>query len=178
MDYLESLNAQQREAVECGDGPVLVVAGPGSGKTRVLSCRFAHLVLNRGAAPHQILAVTFTNKAAREMRGRIETLLASETAGGSSPRNLSLGTFHSLCARWLRRDGAAVGLPREYVIFDDDDSKRTVKQALLDLDVNIRQYAPSAVRNAISRAKNDMRTADQMPGRSPFVRIAARGYRR
>jgi DNA helicase-2/ATP-dependent DNA helicase PcrA len=178
MDYLESLNPQQREAVECGDGPVLVVAGPGSGKTRVLSCRFAHLVLSRGAPPHQILAVTFTNKAAREMRGRIETLLALETAGGSSLRNLSLGTFHSLCARWLRRDGAAVGLPREYVIFDDDDSKRTVKQALIDLDVNIRQYAPAAVRNAISRAKNDMRTADQLPGRTPFDRIAARAYRR
>ncbi len=176
MDYLDSLNPQQREAVECGEGPVLVVAGPGSGKTRVLACRFANLVLSGGVAPQQILAVTFTNKAAREMRGRIERLLASEA--GHDLRNLSLGTFHSLCARWLRRDGEVVGLPREYVIFDDDDSERAVKQALIDLDINIKQYSPSAVQNAISRAKNEMLTVDQFPSLTPFERVAAKAYRR
>jgi DNA helicase II / ATP-dependent DNA helicase PcrA len=180
-DLFDNLNEQQRAAVESGDGPVLVVAGPGSGKTRVLSYRFAYLVLRAGIAPQQILAVTFTNKAARAMRDRIELLLAAEEAraqGNYDLRNLSLGTFHSLCARWLRRDGEAVGLPREYVIFDDDDSNRAVKQALADLDVNIKQYSPSAVQNAISRAKNDMLGPDQLPESTPFERVAARAYRR
>jgi DNA helicase-2/ATP-dependent DNA helicase PcrA len=181
MDYLESLNPQQREAVECGEGPALVVAGPGSGKTRVLACRFAHLVLSGGIAPQQILAVTFTNKAAKEMRERIERLLAAAEARAAADfdlRNLSLGTFHALCARWLRRDGEAVGLPREYVIFDDDDSERAVKQALIDLDVNLKQYPPSSVQSAISRAKNEMLAPDQFPTLTPFERVAAKAYRR
>jgi DNA helicase-2/ATP-dependent DNA helicase PcrA len=181
MDYLESLNPQQREAVESGDGPALVVAGPGSGKTRVLACRFAYLVLRAGVAPHQILAVTFTNKAAREMRQRIEKLLAAEearAAGRYDLRNLSLGTFHSLCARWLRRDGEAVGLPCEYVIFDDDDSERAVRQALVDLDVNIKQYAPSAVQAAISRAKNEMLGPGDFPNQTPFERVVVKAYAR
>jgi DNA helicase-2/ATP-dependent DNA helicase PcrA len=178
MDYLDSLNPQQREAVECDAGPVLVVAGPGSGKTRVLACRFAHLVLRAGLAPQQILAVTFTNKAAREMRERIERLLAEAETPHRDLRGLSLGTFHSLCARWLRRDGEAVGLPREYVIFDDDDSQRTVKRAMLDLGLNIRQYHPPAVQNAISRAKNEMLGPGDVPNLTPFERVAAKTYRR
>jgi DNA helicase II / ATP-dependent DNA helicase PcrA len=180
-DLLANLNPQQKEAVECGEGPVLVVAGPGSGKTRVLSYRFAWLVLYGGVAPQQILAVTFTNKAARAMRERIENVLASpeaRAAGGYDLRNLSLGTFHSLCARWLRRDGEAVGLPREYVIFDDDDSQRAVKQAMADLDINIKQYSPSAVQNAISRAKNDMLGPEGFPAVTPFDRVAARTFAR
>jgi DNA helicase-2/ATP-dependent DNA helicase PcrA len=180
-DLFDNLNEQQKAAVQSGDGPVLVVAGPGSGKTRVLSYRFAWLVLRAGIAPQQILAVTFTNKAARAMRERIETLLASEEARAQARydlRNLSLGTFHSLCARWLRRDGEAVGLPREYVIFDDDDSIRAVKQALTDLDVNLKQYSPSSVQNAISRAKNEMLGPDQLPATTPFERVAGRAYRR
>jgi len=178
-DLWKNLNLQQKEAVECGEGPVLVVAGPGSGKTRVLSYRFAWLVLHAGVAPQQILAVTFTNKAAREMRDRIERVLASpeaRAAGGSDLRNLSLGTFHSLCARWLRRDGEAVGLPREYVIFDDDDSQRAVKQAMTDLDINIKQYSPPAVQNAISRAKNDMLGPEAFPSVTPFDRVAAKTF--
>jgi DNA helicase-2/ATP-dependent DNA helicase PcrA len=180
-DLLANLNLQQREAVECGEGPVLVVAGPGSGKTRVLSYRFAWLVLHAGVAPQQILAVTFTNKAARAMRERIENVLISpgaRAAGGFDLRNLSLGTFHSLCARWLRRDGDAVGLPREYVIFDDDDSQRAVKQAMADLDINVKQYSPSAVQNAISRAKNDMLGPEGFPAMTPFDRVAARTFAR
>jgi DNA helicase-2/ATP-dependent DNA helicase PcrA len=175
LEYLESLNPQQRQAVEYGDGPALVVAGPGSGKTRVLACRFAHLVLSLDVPPQAILAVTFTNKAAREMRERIERLLA---AGGDDLCNLSLGTFHSLCARWLRRDGEAVGLPRDYVIFDDDDSQRAVKQALIDLDVNIKQYSPGSVQGAISRAKNEMIAPEDFPSLTPFERVAAKAYRR
>ncbi len=180
-DLLANLNPQQKEAVECGEGPALVVAGPGSGKTRVLSYHFAWLVLHAGIAPQQILAVTFTNKAARAMRERIENVLASPEAcatGGYDLRNLSLGTFHSLCARWLRRDGEAVGLPREYVIFDDDDSQRAVKQAMADLDINIKQYSPSAVQNAISRAKNDMLGPEGFPAVTPFDRVAARTFHR
>ncbi len=180
-DLLANLNPQQQEAVSCGEGPALVVAGPGSGKTRVLSYRFAHLVLRAGVEPQQILAVTFTNKAARAMRERIETVLASpeaRAAGGYDLRNLSLGTFHSLCARWLRRDGEAVGLPREYVIFDDDDSQRAVKQAMADLDINVKQYSPSAVQNAISRAKNDMLGPEGFPAVTPFDRVAARTFAR
>jgi DNA helicase-2/ATP-dependent DNA helicase PcrA len=180
-DLFANLNLQQKAAVECGDGPVLVVAGPGSGKTRVLAYRFAALVLQRGLSPRQILAVTFTNKAAREMRGRVERVLASEEARGAGEydlRNLSLGTFHSLCARWLRADGEAVGLPRQYVIFDADDSERAIKQALLELDVNIRQYSPSAVQNAVSRAKNDMLAPGDFPSVTPFDRIAGKAYQR
>ncbi|MBN1438474.1 MAG: UvrD-helicase domain-containing protein [Anaerolineales bacterium] len=181
MDYLQSLNARQREAVECGEGPALIVAGPGSGKTRVLACRFAHLVLQAGIAPRQILAVTFTNKAAREMRERIERLLAAADGGDGRERglrHLSIGTFHSLCARWLRRDGEAVGLPRDYVIFDGDDSERTVKQALLDCNLNIKQYSPGAVQSAISRAKNEMLSPERFPNLTPFERAAGKAYRR
>jgi DNA helicase-2/ATP-dependent DNA helicase PcrA len=181
MEYLDSLNPQQREAVECGEGPVLVVAGPGSGKTRVLSLRFAHLVLRAGIAPQQILAVTFTNKAARAMRERIERVLLSEAAraaGGYDLRNLSVGTFHSLCARWLRRDGDAVGLAREYVIFDSDDSTRAIKQAMADLDIDPKQYSPPAVQNAISRAKNDMQGPEALPAVTPFDRVVARTFGR
>jgi DNA helicase-2/ATP-dependent DNA helicase PcrA len=180
-DLLANLNPQQKEAVECGEGPVLVVAGPGSGKTRVLSYRFAWLVLQGGVAPQQILAVTFTNKAARAMRERIEKVLVSpeaHAAGGYDLRNLSLGTFHSLCARWLRRDGDAVGLPREYVIFDSDDSSRAVKQAMADLDINVKQYSPPAVQNAISRAKNDMKGPEAIPTVTPFDQVVARTFAR
>jgi DNA helicase II / ATP-dependent DNA helicase PcrA len=180
-DLFANLNPQQQAAVECGEGPVLVVAGPGSGKTRVLSYRFAWLVLNGGISPQQILAVTFTNKAARAMRDRIEKVLASAealAAGGYDLRNLSLGTFHSLCARWLRRDGDAVGLPREYVIFDSDDSIRAIKQAMADLDIDVKQYAPPAVQNAISRAKNDMLAPEALPAVTPFDRVVARTFAR
>jgi DNA helicase-2/ATP-dependent DNA helicase PcrA len=178
-DLLDNLNPQQKEAVTCGDGPVLVVAGPGSGKTRVLSQRFAWLVLHAGIRPWQILAVTFTNKAAREMRTRVERLLAAEDAGaggGSGLRNLSMGTFHSLCARWLRRDGEAVNLPRDYAIFDADDSERAVKQAMADLDINPKQYPPPAVGGAISRAKNDMLAPGDCPAITPFENVVQRVY--
>jgi DNA helicase-2/ATP-dependent DNA helicase PcrA len=178
-DLLEHLNPQQKDAVTCGDGPVLVVAGPGSGKTRVLSQRFAWLVLQAGIRPWQILAVTFTNKAAREMRTRVERLLAGKDAGqagGSGLRNLSLGTFHSLCARWLRRDGETVGLPRDYAIFDADDSERAVKQAIADLDIDPKQYPPPAVGAAISRAKNEMSAPGDSTPLTPFEKNVQRVY--
>ena len=116
MDFLADLNPQQRKAVEASDGPVLVLAGPGSGKTRVLTHRVAYLVQARGIAPRNIIAVTFTNKAAREMRDRLDKLL-----GVNESKELTLGTFHAICARFLRREAPHLGLSREFAIYDADD---------------------------------------------------------
>ncbi len=116
MDILSKLNPAQQQAVQVVEGPLLVLAGPGSGKTRVLTNRVAYLILERGIPPHQILAVTFTNKAAREMRERLTQLV-----GEAGVRDLTIGTFHATCARFLRRDGLRVGLDRGFAIYDDED---------------------------------------------------------
>src|SRR3978361_230142 len=113
-DYLTRLNPEQRAAVEIVDGPLLVLAGAGTGKTRVLTTRFAHILLSRRAFPNQVLAVTFTNKAAREMRERVGVLLGSPAEG------LWLGTFHALCARMLRRHAEHVGLTSSFTILDKE----------------------------------------------------------
>ncbi len=181
MALLDELNAQQRLAVTAGPGPVLVVAGPGSGKTRVLAYRLAYLVLETGLPASRILAVTFTNKAAREMRSRAEGLLAraiDPSKPGSGLRLLSAGTFHSLCARWLRRDGPVLGLARDYVIYDEDDQERLVKQALDDLSINDKQYRPGAMLAAISKAKNDMLGPQAFSDSTPWERNAGRVYAR
>jgi DNA helicase II / ATP-dependent DNA helicase PcrA len=175
VDFLETLNSQQREAVSCGDGPALVVAGPGSGKTRVLTGRFAYLATRRNVYPSHILAVTFTNKAAREMRERVERLLAAAQPSADESRFLSVGTFHSLCARWLRRDGEAVGLPPHFVIYDEDDKERLIRQAMADLDLNPKLCSPSAVGSAISRTKNELVAPAHIPdNRRPFEQAVAR----
>jgi Superfamily I DNA and RNA helicases len=124
-DILKGLNPQQQKAVTAPDGPVLVLAGPGSGKTRVLTHRVSWLVLERDVPPWRIMAVTFTNKAAREMRERLERQL-----GVSRAAELTLGTFHATCARILRRDGDLIGVPPNYVIFDADDQVALVRQVL------------------------------------------------
>ena len=181
MAILDELNAQQRLAVTAGPGPVLVVAGPGSGKTRVLAYRLAYLVLETGLNASRILAVTFTNKAAREMRSRAEGLLARSvdpSLQGAGLRLLSAGTFHSLCARWLRQDGAALGLPRDYVIYDEDDQERVVRLALDDLLINDKQYRPAAMLAAISKAKNDMLGPEAFSDTTPWERNAGRVYTR
>jgi ATP-dependent DNA helicase UvrD/PcrA len=181
MALLDELNAQQRQAVTAGPGPVLVVAGPGSGKTRVLAYRLAYLVLESGLEASRILAVTFTNKAAREMRSRAEGLLAraiDPAQHGGGLRLLSAGTFHSLCARWLRRDGHVLGLARDYVIYDEDDQERLVKQALDDLSINDKQYRPGAMLAAISKAKNDMLGPQAFSDSTPWERNAGRVYSR
>ena len=147
-DYLATLNAEQREAVETLDGPLLVLAGAGTGKTRVLTTRVGHILLTGRAYPSQVLAVTFTNKAAREMRGRIAAMLGRPVEG------LWLGTFHALCARMLRRHAELVGLTSNFTILDTDDQLRLLKQVMEAENVDVRRWAPQALMVAIQRWKD------------------------
>jgi DNA helicase-2/ATP-dependent DNA helicase PcrA len=172
-NLLEGLNPQQQKAVTASDGPVLVLAGPGSGKTRVLTHRVAWLVRERGAAPWSIMAVTFTNKAAREMRERLEGLL-----GASSARRLTLGTFHATCARILRREAEAASISRDYAIFDSDDQLRLVKQVLKDLGLDDKRYRPQAVHGAISRAKNELIPPEAYDTGTYYGEVVKRIYER
>src|SRR6202040_2273163 len=148
MQFLEALNPEQREAVLHIKGPLLILAGAGSGKTRVITSRVAYLVGDGHAEPREVLAVTFTNKAAEEMRARIETLLGSDCAG------LWVSTFHALCARLLRREAPAIGLSRDFVIYDSSDQLVVVKQALKELHTDDPLLQPRAALSRISRAKN------------------------
>jgi DNA helicase-2/ATP-dependent DNA helicase PcrA len=152
MDFLSQLNPQQREAVTQTDGPLLILAGAGSGKTRVITFRIAYLIAERGVAPHNILAVTFTNKAAQEMRQRVERLL-SDSRLSSAPL---ISTFHSLCVRILRQHIEALqeGYTRSFTIYDQDDSVRLVKACIKDLGYDDKQLGQRAVQGAISGAKN------------------------
>src|SRR4051812_20685536 len=145
------LNPEQARAVTATDGPLLILAGAGSGKTRVLAHRIAYLVGVKGVRPWQILAVTFTNRAAGELRDRIVSLV------GEPGRDVQAGTFHALCARVLRRDGEAIGISRRFVIYDTDDQGSLMKQILREEDLPLTgEFRPSAVLGAISRAKNEM----------------------
>ena len=150
-DFLDELNPQQRQAVEALGGPVLVLAGPGSGKTRVLTYRVAYLVRVCGVRPQNILAVTFTNKAAREMRERLVRLL-----GEDQVRRLTVGTFHAICARFLRREAHHLGLDPQFVIYDDDDQVGLVRQAMRELGLDEKQYAPASILYEIGRAKDEL----------------------
>jgi len=153
---LARLNPEQGRAVQTTDGPVLILAGAGSGKTRVLAHRVAYLVGVKGVRPWQILAVTFTNKAAAELRARIIGLVGEEAG-----HEVAMGTFHALCARVLRRDGAAIGLDPHFVVYDTDDQQSLMKVILREEDLPITgEYKPSAILGAISRAKNEMLDAD------------------
>ncbi|MBI2757574.1 MAG: UvrD-helicase domain-containing protein [Chloroflexi bacterium] len=158
MDFLEKLNPQQRKAVTAGTGPILVLAGPGSGKTRVLTQRVAYLIANEGVRPYRILAVTFTNKAAREMQTRVEKLLGTDATQG-----MMLGTFHSICARLLRRESEHLPLESNFVIFDADDQERIVKGIIKEFNLNDKLYRAASVHAAISNAKNELIGADDYP---------------
>ncbi len=147
-DYLARLNPEQRDAVETVDGPVLVLAGAGTGKTRVLTTRFAHILLTGRAAPGQVLAVTFTNKAAREMRERVGALL------GRPAEALWLGTFHALCARMLRRHAELVGLTSNFTILDTDDQLRLLKQVMEAERIDTKRWQPPALMAVIQRWKD------------------------
>jgi DNA helicase-2/ATP-dependent DNA helicase PcrA len=174
MDILATLNPAQREAVEAIEGPVLILAGPGSGKTRVITHRVAYLIKLCGISPHNIIAVTFTNKAAREMKERLEQLL------GQVAEALTLGTFHAICARILRREGKAIGLESSFVIYDEDDQLRLMKQVLEELNLDPKQYAPQALRSAIGAAKSRLISPEDYAQRvsSYFEEIALRVYQR
>ena len=150
MDFLSALNPAQREAVLHTKGPLLILAGAGSGKTRVITYRMAYLIAEKHARPDQVLAVTFTNKAAEEMRARVEQLL------GEDCRAIWLSTFHALCARLLRREGPAIGLTRDFVIYDSSDQLSVVKQAMRALDIDDKLIQPRAALSRISQAKNRM----------------------
>jgi DNA helicase II / ATP-dependent DNA helicase PcrA len=150
MSPLDDLNPEQREAVEHVNGPLLILAGAGSGKTRVIAVRIAHIVSSKLAREDEVLAVTFTNKAAEEMRVRVGTLL------GTDGRRLWISTFHALCARLLRREGPAIGLPREFVIYDSSDQIAAVKQALKDVQADEKLIPPRLALSRISQAKNRM----------------------
>jgi DNA helicase II / ATP-dependent DNA helicase PcrA len=151
MHFLEALNPEQREAVLHITGPLLILAGAGSGKTRVITSRIAYLVGDGHAQPHEILAVTFTNKAAEEMRTRVESLL-----GGGECQGMWVSTFHALCARLLRREAPAIGLTRDFVIYDSSDQLTVVKQALKALHIDDSFVQPRAALSRISHAKNRM----------------------
>jgi ATP-dependent DNA helicase UvrD/PcrA len=153
--YLEELNERQLEAVLHRDGPIMIVAGAGSGKTRVLTTRIAHL-LATGIDPFQILALTFTNKAAAEMKDRVEQIL-----GNHEVRNIYIGTFHSVFARILRSESDKLGYPRNFTIYDTDDSKSVVKTVINELNLDDKHYKPNVVYNRISAAKNALITAEE-----------------
>ncbi len=155
---LATLNPSQQEAVTHTDGPLLIFAGAGSGKTRVLTHRIAYLIGRKGVRPRNILAVTFTNKAASEMRERLNSLI-----GGQSTREMWVGTFHAVCARLLRERGEAIGLPRDFVVFDDGDQIILVKECLHQLNLDDRQYPPRACLALISQAKEKLIAPESFP---------------
>ncbi len=174
MDFLEGLNPAQQQAVTTIEGPVLALAGPGSGKTRALTHRIGYLVRVCGVAPWHIVAVTFTNKAAREMKNRLEGLLTPAQVNA-----LSVGTFHSLCARWLRQDIEAMGnYDRNYVIYDTTDQRSVVKRAVRDLNLDEKSWKPTSIHYAISKAKTEMLSPDEFPARTYQEEIVQRVYER
>jgi len=173
MDLLNELNAAQRQAVEALDGPVLVLAGPGSGKTRVLTYRVAYLVRECGINPYNIMAVTFTNKAAREMRNRLDNLI-----GARHLQQLTIGTFHAICARLLRREAKVIGFPPNFVIYDRADQLGLVRQALKELDLDEKMYRPAAIQGAISKAKRSLLTPEEYNPPSYWHEVAGRAYAR
>lgn len=171
---LDTLNGPQREAVLCTEGPLLVLAGAGSGKTRVLTHRIAHLVEDLNVAPWQIMAITFTNKAAAEMRERLQSLI------GGGARGMWVSTFHSMCVRILRTDCERVGFAKGFTIYDDSDSKRLVEQIMDELNIDKMRYPIPALRNRISQAKNDLQVAEVFAEKASdqVGQVAARVYTR
>jgi len=174
MDILAELNPAQREAVEAISGPVLILAGPGSGKTRVITHRVAYLIKVCGVSPRHIMAVTFTNKAAREMVERLHRLARGAVG------ELTIGTFHAICARILRRDGKAIGVNSGFVIYDSDDQISLIKRSLQGVGLDPKQYPPRAIQSAITAAKSRLLTpADYLQHtHSYFEEVAQRVYER
>lgn len=176
QELLNGLNDEQRRAVETTEGPLLILAGAGSGKTKTLTHRIAYLISEHKATPFNILSVTFTNKAAKEMRERVAALL------GENPENRSfmpyMGTFHSICVRLLRQDGEHAGIPRNFVIFDESDRQSAIKQASKIARIDEKAFPPRSLGGLISNAKNDLVTPDEFnaTGNGPMHRAAAQIY--
>ena len=171
---LEGLNPKQREAVEAIDGPLLIIAGPGSGKTRVITHRIAYLVRVVGVSPYRIAAVTFTNKAAREMQARLAPML------GPAMKDITASTFHAFCAMVLRRESESIGLKKDFVIYDDSDQMSLMKRVQKDLDIDPKRFAPRAILSAISGAKSQLLSAEGLAYKSGsyFDEIVVRAYER
>src|SRR6202049_2514182 len=169
----ETLNDVQRAAVEHTDGPVLIFAGAGSGKTRVLTHRIAYLLNEKKIFPDRILAVTFTNKAAGEMKTRLERMI------GATARDLWVGTFHSICVRMLRRDGTKIGIAKNFAIMDETDQRSIIRDVLQDLDFDERQISPGAALDEIGKAKNSLLSPEEYESRTTsfFGERLAKVYR-
>jgi DNA helicase-2/ATP-dependent DNA helicase PcrA len=174
---LEGLNQEQRRAVECSDGPLLILAGAGSGKTKTLTHRIAYILANHKATPYNILAVTFTNKAAGEMRERVGRLLGQDAANRSFMPYM--GTFHSICVRILRQDGEHIGIPRNFVIWDEGDRQAAIKQASRRAGIDEKNFPARLLSSLISSAKNEMVGPPEYAASaeySPATRAAAKVY--
>jgi DNA helicase-2/ATP-dependent DNA helicase PcrA len=167
QDILAGLNEQQKEAVITAEGPLLIIAGAGSGKTKTLTHRVAYLIKNQGIAPRNILAVTFTNKAAQEMKERVMKILYPEADANfkyslySNPDLPTLGTFHAICSKILRSEIQALGYEKTFHIIDDQDQQALMKKVLKELEIDAQQFAPRAILAAISKAKNELMTSAQ-----------------
>ncbi|MEK9199717.1 DNA helicase PcrA [Ureibacillus sp. FSL E2-3493] len=174
-NLLNGMNPQQAEAVKTTEGPLLIMAGAGSGKTRVLTHRIAYLVVEKEVYPSKILAITFTNKAAREMRERIDNLL-----GNGTTESMWVSTFHSMCVRILRRNIDRIGISKNFSILDSADQLSVVKNVLKELNIDSKRFEPRAILNAISAAKNECITADQYKANSnpnnPYEKVVAQVY--
>ncbi|NUO80018.1 UvrD-helicase domain-containing protein [candidate division KSB1 bacterium] len=177
---LAALNEEQRRAVDCGDGPILILAGAGSGKTRVLTHRIAYLIEHHKVAPETILAVTFTNKASQEMRERVSQLLRLPLAPPHSSKGLWIGTFHSICTRILRADAERLGFSRQFSIYDSEDQMALLRRVLEEMQIPGEQLAPAYARYCISRAKNGLRSAQDYASTAtlPKHEIIAQVYER
>ena len=175
MDLLAELNEAQKEAAVTTTGPLLILAGAGSGKTKTLTHRIARLITEGGAYPSQILAVTFTNKAAKEMRERLAHLVGQPNDRSFMPW---MGTFHSICVRLLRMDGVAIDVPKNFVIYDEDDRQGMIKQILKSHNLTDKDMKPSAVSSAISNAKNALQTPEEYEAAAnyPFFKNIAKVY--
>ncbi len=176
QDLLEGLNPEQKRAVQTTEGPLLIQAGAGSGKTKTLTHRIAYLIANNKATPYNILAVTFTNKAAKEMRQRVAVLLNENAENrGFMP---FMGTFHGICVRILRQDGEYVSVPKNFVIFDESDRLTAVKQSCKTAMIDEKTYTPRSIANLISNAKNEMLSPNEYGGiaNSPVQNAAAKVY--
>ncbi|HKV88194.1 MAG TPA: UvrD-helicase domain-containing protein [Candidatus Dormibacteraeota bacterium] len=178
---LARLNPPQQEAVTHGDGPLLIFAGAGSGKTRVLTARIAYLIATRRVWPDRLLAVTFTNKAAREMRARVEALVGAGREQGPlldpvTTQRMWVGTFHATAVRILRREAQRLGMPSSFVIFDEDDTRAALRRVLEELRLDPKRYPIGALSNSISQAKNELKRPEDYPNRSYADEIIRRVY--